>query len=124
MQQFSIPEISILNLKKFKNTLRKCEYTHDQFLQYGINPFAYSQFDLPLFAYRQKTLTPFSILSHLFFLGKRVAVNDIRKIFNEQDIDELLKMKIFEKIDSTYYQSSVLILPYKKYYFVCDFVLQ
>lgn len=124
MPQFSIPEISIQNLAKFKNTLRKCEYTHEQFLQYGINPFAYSQYDLPLFAYRLKTLTSFSILFHLFFLGKRVTVKDIRKIFDEQDMDELLKMKIFERIDSAYYQSSVLILPYKKYYFACDFVLQ
>ncbi len=124
MQQFSIPEISLLNLEKFKNTLRKCEYTHEQFLQSGINPFAYSQYDLPLFAYRQKTLTSFSILSHLFFLGKRITVNDIRKIFHEQDIDELLKIKIFERVDSAHLQSSVLILPYKKYYFACDFVLQ
>src|SRR3989344_3129236 len=102
MQQFLIPEVNKLFLEKFRNHLRKYQYTHDQFLQFGINPFAYDQYDLPIFAYRQKTLTSFNNLFHLFFLGRRVMIANIRKIFDKNDIDELFKIKIFERIDSTY----------------------
>lgn len=120
---FAINEISISQLEDLKYILRKYQYTQSQLLQIGINPFSYDQYDLPLVAYHYNISSSFGILFHLFFLGMEVKLDNIKKIFYKHEIDNLLKINIFEKVNSTSLQSCVQILPYKNYYFACDFIL-
>lgn len=122
--QFDIQKINRSQLEILKNIFRRYHYTYNQFTQLGVNPFAYDQYYLPIFAHQYGQSTSFGILFHLFFLGRSVKLNNIKKIFPQKDIDGLLKIKIFEKINATNLQSSVQILPYKDYFFACDFILQ
>lgn len=124
MPHFPIKKINKPVLESFKTILKKYQYTHKNLLLRGINPFAYSQFDLPIFAYRNPASIAFGILFHLFFLGRRIKLDSLKKIFGDSTVRELHEMNIIEEINSSFVQSSILILPYKDYYFACDFLLQ
>ncbi len=70
-------------LDRFRTTLIKYNYTYDYFQQIDIKPFTFTQFDLPLLAYRFPATTPFGILFHLFLLGGKVHGKIVRQIFDD-----------------------------------------
>ncbi|OIO15317.1 hypothetical protein COV53_00195 [Candidatus Gottesmanbacteria bacterium CG11_big_fil_rev_8_21_14_0_20_37_11] len=124
MQHFAIQTINRLFLEVFITTLRKYQYTHKDFLQRGINSFAYDQYDLPIFAYRYPASTAFGILFHLFFLGRKLKLKLLKQIFSDDYIQELFRINILEKTDSVSVRSTIFLIPFKTYYFACDFILQ
>lgn len=121
---FPIQKIDKKNLDSLKIILRKFYYTYEYLVQIGVNPFILDQTDLPILAYRFQTNSPFGILFHLFFLGRELNLKLLTRIFSENDLQELFTMNILEKTDKVSVRSTVFLIPYKRYYFACDFILQ
>ena len=121
---FPIQKIDKKSLNNFRIILRKYYYTSEYLVHMGVNPFVLDQTDLPILAYRLQPNTPFGILFHLFFLGQEFKLKLLTQIFSENDMKELLTMNILEKTDNVSVRSTVFLIPYKKYYFACDFILQ
>ncbi len=120
--QFSIQQGDKKTLGRFRDALIKHNYTYDHFQKIDINPFTFSQFDLPILAYRFPAILPFGVLFHLFFLGAKLDGRIVRKIFADDEIEKLLKIKILEKVGDYHLQSAIIITPYQRYYFVADFL--
>jgi len=121
---FPIQSINKPFLKKFREILKKNNYTHENLLQLGINPFTIALYDLPILAYRNPPMTSFGILFHLFFLGGVLERKIINRLFLAGDIEELLRIKILEKNEDKFFKSLVTIIPYQSLYLVGDFILR
>lgn len=121
---FPIQSINKQFLKKFREILKKNNYTYDNLLQLGINPFTVALYDLPILAYRNPPMTSFGILFHLFFLGGVLERKIINRLFSAGDIEELLRIKILEKNEDKFFKSLVTIIPYQSLYLAGDFILR
>ncbi len=121
---FPIQLINKQFLKKFREILKKNNYTYGNLLQSGINPFTVALYDLPILAYRNPPETSFGILFQLFFLGDKLEQKIIKKLFSTNDIEALIKIKILEKTGGHFFRSLVTIIPYRSFYFASDFLLR
>lgn len=117
---FSITNEELIFLREF---LRKLRYTSETFQHLRIDPYRRVSSEYPIHAHKILSLGKFGILFSMFFLGASLSEKSVVKNIGQKTVYLLKQMKILVQNSDQIY-SDYMILPYKSFYFLSDFLVR
>lgn len=110
-------------IKCLKQLLNAGKYHEDSFKRFQINK-SNTMFINPLLPYQLADDLLLSMLFRLFYLGQRVASDEVSHFVKKEAIELFLRYRVFEKLTSNKIASTIMIVPYQNCHFASDFLVR
>lgn len=123
-KHFPLKSITNNDIQMIRTLLNKYGYSDTGFKNLNEDPFRRSLGECIVLDYKLRAFSSKKDFFSLFYLGKSISYSSFKKILGEGFINRLMELNILGRFDNNTIRSKLMIIPYKNYFFACDFMFR